>query len=808
MALPRSGSLKESVELLRVETDLFDLYIKGKPFHPTVEALHLHRRPEEEWVEATLEVIPVPSLSVTAIKIFSPARGEMVDLGEEPIKPCFYENQNYEFVIQKKTDKLLTFYHENINLRQTVKPLGPNLLVGVLNFQNEVGYTDLEIRLMGQPVLNLRLEIFPSKMDYQKDYRMILQEVHEQVYNLAFDFLRKTYQLTGLRETQHPSLTEFFTILTSIFRQLIGAVERIQAVPHHRLIPVQEFRRVEQVKRAGKANLTYLAKHSHLLVQDEKYGVLSIQGQTYRPIRLIETGRRIDFDTVENRFLNWMILRIISKLKDLRRRVLSRERVSDPLLLRRIDGMLTQLTRLANLDFLRGVGEMKQISLTLVLQMAPGYRDVYRFYLILMKGLSIQGDLFRLSLKDLAQLYEYWCFLKIHSLLKQKYELIRQDIIRVQRNGLFVTLDRSQKASVTYRNPHNGELFTLFYNALPTEDSAHIPTLPQRPDNVLALKKENSTVEYKYIFDAKYRLNPAYEGSSYALKYGSPGPEEEDINTMHRYRDAIVYENSSGEFERSMFGAYVLFPYPDEEKFREHRFYKSIKKVNVGALPFLPHATKLMEEFLDELILDSPEKAYERSTRPRGTDEYFANKLQGKNVLIGSMRDKKQLPLCLEHQVYWIPLKRLTQQQSFLSELQYIGLYQSRHTFGPKESGIHWIGKIKSWQVVRRYEIKYRRPLPGTENELYVLFQIEAWQKRPVPIKPGGYGIYTHLFTSLYMLERAEEIAELKLETEEQLKEWREKRRIGKVQVELDDEYVDRAREVLKVEVDGPGPGV
>ncbi|MDR3586489.1 MAG: nuclease domain-containing protein [Desulfosporosinus sp.] len=49
--------------------------------------------------------------------------------------------------------------------------------------------------------------------------------------------------------------------------------------------------------------------------------------------------------------------------------------------------------------------------------------------------------------------------------MKKKYELLRQDIIRVQRGGLFVTLDQSQKASVTYRNPKNGETFDLLYQS-------------------------------------------------------------------------------------------------------------------------------------------------------------------------------------------------------------------------------------------------------------------------------------------------------------------------------------------------------
>ena len=97
---------------------------------------------------------------------------------------------------------------------------------------------------------------------------------------------------------------------------------------------------------------------------------------------------------------------------------------------------------------------------------------------------------------------------------------------------------------------------------------------------------------------------------------------------MYRYRDAIVYENQqTGDFERGLYGAYVLFPYQDEDLFREHRFYKSVKKVT---FPFLPNTTALMEEFLDELILDSPEKAYERSTRPRGTESYYEDKLSGK----------------------------------------------------------------------------------------------------------------------------------------------------------------------------------
>ncbi|MEW9672868.1 DUF2357 domain-containing protein [Ammoniphilus sp. 3BR4] len=802
MDLLRSGFLKQDVELLRIETNLFDLYIQGKPFHPTVESLQLHRDEEQEWVEATCEVAKGSHpIELERIQLFSAVHQQLIDLGKERILPCFYENQSYQLVIQRKSDKAIGFHHENMLLRQAIKPLGKDILTGVLNFQNEVGYTELIIQVEGRRALEIRLEIFPSKMDYKKDYQLILQDVNEQIYNLSFDFLRKTYQLTGLKETKHQSLTEFLAILKELFQHLVQSVERIQAAPHHRLVSEQRWVDADRIKRAGKENLSAIAKRPHYLVQSQD-GILHVNGQGYNPTKLMEMKKRINFDTHENRFVRWVLERIESKLKEITQRLNEKQRTTDPLLHKQIDQMRGQIRRLLRLDFLSSLGKMEHMSVTLVLQMAPGYRDIYRSYLILMKGLSIQGDLFRLSMKDIAQLYEYWCFLKIHSLLKEKYQLLKQDIIRVHLQGLFLTLDKSKKASVTYRNSHNGETFTLFYNALPSEDSRDFPTLPQRPDNVLTLKKQDSDVVYKYVFDAKYRLNPAYEGTPYHDKYQFPGPEEDDINTMHRYRDAIVYqEGRNGEYERSMFGAYVLFPYPNEEKFEEHHFYRSIKKVNIGALPFLPNSTKLMEQFLDELILDSPEKAYERATRPRGTKEYYKDKLSGKNVLIGSLRDRDQLDVCLKHQFYYMPLKNLMDKQHILGNLEYIGMCQSRRIFGEMNSGIHWVGKIESWHVVRRGEIHERLARRGTEGELYVRFTITQWEKRKQPIELGGYGVYTFLLTTKYILDRAKEIAELRLETEEDLMEWREKRRLGKVRVELDREEVDLAEKVLGVRV-------
>lgn len=797
MASPHTGSLNSNAELLRIETNLFNLYIQGRPFHPTVETLHLHRDGEGEWVHSHFHVAVSNSVvQVESVQLFSPVHLALMPwLPGDQGYPLFYETQFYELVIEKKQDAVLSFHHDNVLLRQAVKPLGKSILSGILNFQNEIGLTDLELRLGGQTVFSLQLEIFPSKMDYKQDYLRILEDVNDQIYNLAFDFLRKTYHLTGLKETRHQSLTEFFAILQHVFVQLVQAVGRIEASPHTRLRVENRPVDAAQVRKAGKENIAYLARRPNLLQPDERNGVLAIHRHRYTPLQVLETKRHVEYDTPENRFVRWLLLRIQSKLKDLKARLVQLERAEDPQLTRKLQGMQAQLGRLLRHDFLN-VGALRQMSVSLVLQMAPGYREVYRYYLMLMKGLSIQSDLFQLSMKDLAQLYEYWCFLKIHQLLSRKYELLKQGLIKVHRNGLFVTLDKSQNAKMVYRNPKNGEVFTLFYNALPSEDRS-FPTLEQRPDNVLTLRKNDASAEYKYIFDAKYRLNPAYEGTPYYEKYHGPGPEEDDINTMHRYRDAIVYRDQrEQEFERSMFGAYLLFPYHDEDRFRGHRFYRSIEKINIGALPFLPGSTTLMERFLDEIILDSPEKAFERSTQPRGTKEYYTNKLSGKNMLVGALSKVEQLEAALKHRFYHTPLNNITDHR-VLTQLEYVALYQSQNLFGRiGVSGIRYYGKVTEWKVVPRRAISHVPSSRGAPEELYVVFAVGAWQKREMPIVPGGHGIYRILYTSKYIFDRAQVVAELRLDTDEQLSQWREHRRRGPVKVKLDQEYVDLARDV------------
>ena len=352
-------------------------------------------------------------------------------------------------------------------------------------------------------------------------------------------------------------------------------------------------------------------------------------------------------------------------------------------------------------------------------------------------------------------LYEYWCFIKLNSLMKERYKLLSQDIIRVQGSGLYVSLVKGTGSTVKYLDPRNGDVITLSYNP----KAVALPTVTQRPDNVLTLEKKGAkkdakkgertddTYDYAYVFDAKYRIDPALPGTEYYDTIShDPGPKVDDINTMHRYRDAIVYDSDAAPMQRTMFGAYVLFPYGNEERYRSHRFYQSIEKVNIGGLPFLPSATTLVSDMLDALVGDSSESAFERATLPKGIEEKLARvDWSRREVLVGTVRDHHQLEVNLEGRFYHTARRNISRDRL---PIRYIALYESG-------VGIRRYGEVISFSLVPRSQIA---ELPSESDEPYYRFEVSDWKEFSDPVRSKVSGPRVLFYTNLFLLLHAREV--------------------------------------------------
>ncbi|MGE7780439.1 DUF2357 domain-containing protein [Peribacillus sp. NPDC097264] len=767
MASLPSGS-PDDVTLVKIETDGLSLAIKGKPFHYRYEGLKQYRKMDFHDVMQ----FSVQGEKIQRVEVYDIESGKLTE--SQDVRPIFFENGTYQVIVVSKRNQELEFYHEHPLLRQAVTRVDLAeipMLMGNLQFQNEVGYTTFEIRSEERVLVEVILEIFPVKLDYQKDYRQLLDEVNDEIYNLAFHFIRKTYLGASIKLDGKPSRAEFYRLMTKHFKQFIQAVNRVERQPHHKLETTYVKARGDQMSKADFYTRKYLQKRSQSFVEVEK-GIY-IHGKMMMPRDGMKPKKELRYDTNENRYVKWMMERLIHKFDDLLGALTNQNKrfkeKPDPELLLRLNEMKRQLESIKKNGFWRRIGRLDRSVMSLVLQMAPGYRDAFQIFLTVSKGLMLQGKLYQMSVKDVATLYEYWTFLKLGQILNSKYTLMSQDIVSVNKDGLFVNLEANRTARRIFQHPVTKERIELTYQKY----VGKLPTVSQKPDTMLTIAKKGKSHSYNYVFDAKYRIDYAQPDSYYQSRYQTPGPLEEDINTMHRYRDSIVSMNG-GPYERTAFGAYVLFPWSDEQSYKDHHFYNSIDSVNIGGLPFLPQATDLVEQFIEHLIEKSPEEIQAEGILPRGTKEEWTSTLEEK-VLVGTVSSEGDYRDFIQQGSYQIPVTSL---RKGWQEAKYVALYK---TSGIEENGITEYGEIKRLST----------------DKHFVTFFVEVWKNTKQAIRPVKYGIATYMMTTLTQLNDAKELPELYMKNKQETTLWRMLRRISdQIQISLDSQVVDQASKI------------
>lgn len=761
MASRLSGSPKER-ELVVIETTDLTCVIKGRAEHPQYSKL---RGYNSFKVEDCMK-FQCRAENLMSIQIYDVVSEELKTYSGQEFIPVFFENGQYELLIIPKTEEKLTFYHEFPEFREAITKVSRvNLLTGILHFRNEVGLTSFEIRDSSKRrLVDVMLEVFPTKLDYKKDYRALLNEVNEEIYNLAYHFIKRTYLQGSAMIYKDPSLSEFYRLMQLHFEQYIQAIDRIERASHHQLKKSYVEVRGSQLRKPDQRSLAYLLRNSNRF-EDVPNGI-QICDRTVMPSRGLLMKKEHTADTHENRYVKWTMERIIIRLKELKRVIEDAYTWGYSKLDNELNGKLEQMIsgiekRQKN-TFWRTIGKLDRSIISLVLQMAPGYREVLVVYTTISKSIILQGEIYKMSVKDIATLYEYWTFLKLGQILAEKCEQRSQDIVKVNTDGLFVNLDKSKTAERKYVHPVTGEEITLKYQY--DTSSNKVPTVQQKPDSMLSIGKKGKDYQYQYVFDAKYRID--FETSS------MPGPMQDDINTMHRYRDSLVV-NTSGSYERTAFGAYVLFPWHDEKAYKKHDLYQSINKVNIGGLPFLPNHTELVERFIDSLLNKSPEELQREGILPRGSMEpveiYSTD-----YVLICSFSNNEDAQRLFSTKEYEMNIADL---QDGWRMIQFIAVYEET------ASRISYYSRVKNVEVV----------------DQSIIFTVDNWSVKQ--IEGIGYKVNNHAMIPSSTFLKANFLADLHPKSEEEYILWKIVNRISNnVRVHLDHRFIDLANKVSSFE--------
>lgn len=538
----------------------------------------------------------------------------------------FFDNAEYPIWIDfedKVKDAQFGSILQNDNERFSFRR---HTLAGFLNYGNEIGKSEIKLIYKIDNLVKtftFSFEVLSSKLNYHEHWRKIIEDIEKEYRMLSLDYMRRTFHgFTPDQSGETPEIV-WWSIFAAEQQKFIQACRNIIDRPRHRLQGTPSFKRADRLTFIPKSIENELAEHRN----EPAY--------LYRVEQRVHTN-----DTPENRFLKFALNEIIKKYDILKQRI---ERIQNASVSLQSDMKVTleTLIHLQRNPFFRTVGLFKGFTQeSQVLQQATGYSQVYRTWNLLHRGYSLYDGMYRLQTKDIATLYEIWCFIEVSHIVKEQLNLNDENVEqrnRMEMNGVFTwELGKGEHSRILFKKD-NVELAELVYNPKNTSyengnvgmRNLVVPTVPQKPDIVLQLTKNDLTegMKFTYLFDAKYRI----EGK----QGGVDVPPDDTINQMHRYRDAIYYREYKGaELKKEVIGGYILFPGDGSPTdVQAAKFYKTIEEVNIGAFPLRPKDEdnrKLLEQFIKGLIDDKSTELISNVIPQKGTFVEVGNR-----VLVG-----------------------------------------------------------------------------------------------------------------------------------------------------------------------------
>lgn len=646
---------------------------------------------------------------VSVVRLDEEGNNHIINNGD--VAPAvFFDNAEYPVWVEFKDHvknarfgSILQSDNENFSFRK-------GILAGFINYGNEIGKSEILIDyIVGSELRHFKFgfDVLSTKLNYHEHWRKIIEDIESEYRMLSLDYMKRTFHgFSPDTSGDTPDLV-WWSIFAGEQKKFINAVKSIIERPRHRLHGVESYVRADKLTRIPISIENELAEHR------------KEQAHLYRVEQQVQSN-----DTQENCFLKYALGQITTKYDALKKRIESIKGASDSFK-GEMDSMLYTLKHLQRNPFFRTVGRFKGLNQeSMILQKATGYSQVYRTWNLLRRAYSLNDGIYRLQSKDIATLYEIWCFIEVSHIVK---ELLGVDVDvdhrnRMEMNGVFTwELGKGEHSRILFKKD-NVELAELVYNPKHTDkenDSISMEnlvtkTVPQKPDIVLQLTKNdiNQNMKMTYLFDAKYRISGEVNGVD--------TPPDDAINQMHRYRDAIYYnDKKNNALKKEVVGGYILFPgnAKTTDDIAKTGFYKSINEVNIGAFPLRPKDEEnrlLLVNFIKELIGMKASTIVSNVIPQKGMVVEIPNR-----VLVGYVKDSRKIEETLEGklEIYYTGKKFPTTIP--LHDLHYFAPYIDK-------KGIKDIYEVVKIRTINSREAKGE----GDDNDLRLAFHLA----NPMPL--------------------------------------------------------------------------
>jgi predicted component of viral defense system (DUF524 family) len=495
---------------------------------------------------------------------------------------------------------------------------------GEFKVVNHLGIAGFTISGSALQPLELTFEIISRKFDFETEYRQMTEEIADFCQQLLLNWEAPTsLSFSSDATNESKLLLEQFLFLRHFMNEdrLSCLLEAIDRNPHSKLIKESHW------VPAGTAR-------SNDYLSDPVRMLRGWQGaaDNRRAAEVCDVRKRESHDTAPNQFIKFALSTFRQLCADVSAEKWKESGKPSSVGIEAHE-MMEALDALLARRFFNEVSRMQRLPLdNQTLQKREGYREVLQAWLLTQAAVTLnwQGeqDCYSGSTRDVATLYEYWIFIKLHELLKSidgmmpvetESEVELERFISEQNGQLTINLKsgKASTSSYTWEGPHCTLRIDLHYERTFSynKGATHSGSYSRRfrPDYTLSIypetykKESNAEKDGKVAhlhFDAKYRaedITKAFgqtEISDEAISEEKRDSKSErtykrgDLLKMHTYNDAL----------RHTIGSYVLYPgTKDKEAERLNKFHEIAP--GVGAMVMKP-GNETCIETLKNFILD------------------------------------------------------------------------------------------------------------------------------------------------------------------------------------------------------------
>ncbi|MEM6784206.1 MAG: DUF2357 domain-containing protein [Bacteroidota bacterium] len=521
------------------------------------------------------------------------------------------EETTYGLLIQTRTDTAVELRHPDPTvLRGIHRSADGQTLHGTLATRAQVGLLRLLVVVDEKPHRILEAHVVPTKVEPETVTQM-RDEVEGAVSGWTLRYLRATNTgaIPSVASTSNgggwlrlveAALDALEPALHHIAREPIATRSRtakstrVEAIRRPDAVVRRALRDNESAQRGHQAGTRH--GRSERSAHDWVEVLLNVP-------RLPVSQGTASLDSPEHRWLRGGLVKARTELDAL----IAAESTSRPHARKQVhlDSLNKALRRTRALLRLNPIGAAMPGPLpapSLRLRRSHHYRDAYEATRLLWHGLALGSGRLRVSLVDLAQLYEQWCFVTVAGALQRRLGAPRNagGLASVEASGFRLRLRQGIAHALRFEGVQGtgvqgtGVQGTRAWLAYQPRFGPPA-LLPQRPDLLLTIERPGQGPR-RFVLDAKYRRD---DSAATVRRYGQPAPPRGAIADLHRYRDAI--RNTDGA--RIIDQAVALYPLVSgDTEVGKGRLWQSIEDLGVGALPLLPQATQHLDAWLRQVL--------------------------------------------------------------------------------------------------------------------------------------------------------------------------------------------------------------